>query len=102
MKRVIEGKIYNTDTATAIASFDSGHHSGDFDAERETLYVTKKGSYFIAGEGGANSRWAHHSGRGRCAGSDIVVITKSEALNWCETHKVSADVISGHFDLEEA
>lgn len=102
MKKVINGKVYNTETATQIANWDNGVYGSDFNACDESLYVTKKGTYFVAGEGGALSRWSESCGsNGRQGGEGMEVLTKAEALEWCETHDVDADTIAEHFEVEE-
>lgn len=102
MKKVINGKVYNTETATRIANWDNGIYGSDFNACEETLYLTAKGTYFVHGEGGAMSRWAKPCGsNGRCGGSGIEVLSQAEALEWCEDHGVDADVITAHFAVEE-
>lgn len=51
MKKVINGKVYNTETAEEVASY-SFSNSNDFRYIREKLYRTKKGNWFLYGEGG--------------------------------------------------
>jgi len=103
MKKVINGKIYNTETAECIANWDNGLYGGDFGRCEETLYITKKGAYFIHGDGGASSHWSEPcGGNGRCGGSGIEVLSTSEALEWCETHHVNVDTIAEYFKIEEA
>ena len=47
MKAVINGKLYNTDTAEAIADNEFGDGSNRMNVGRcTTLYKTKKGNYF--------------------------------------------------------
>ena len=101
MKKVIEGKVYNTDTATKIASWDNGVYGNDFRACDETLYITKNGTYFVHGEGGALSRWSQPRGNGTSGGSGIELLTKADALRWCEDHDVDADTIAEHFEVQE-
>lgn len=102
MKKVIDGKAYNTETATQIANWDNGVYGSDFNACDETLYVTQKGNYFVAGAGGALTRWSRSCGNnGRQGGEGIEVLTKAQALEWCETHGVDADTITKHFEVEE-
>lgn len=102
MKKVIDGKIYNTETATRIANWDNGVYGSDFNACGESLYVTKNGAYFVHGKGGALSRWAVSTGNnGRCGGESIEVLTQKEALRWCEEHDVDADEIAEHFEIKE-
>lgn len=103
MKKVINGKIYNTETAERIANWDNGVYGGDFNTCDETLYKTSKGAFFVHGEGGAMSRWGESVGyNGRVAGSGIEALTTSEALEWCENHGVDADTFAEHFDIKEA
>lgn len=102
MKQVINGKTYNTETATEIAE-DSYGFSSDFNFWQETLYVTKKGAYFVAGEGGALSSWSRSCGQNEsCGGSGIRPLDKSEAMKWCERHDVDADTIEERFEVEAA
>ena len=49
MKKIIDGKIYNTETAEKIGFYCNGE-SG-FGRFHETLYKTQKGRYFTHGEG---------------------------------------------------
>ena len=102
MKQVINGKTYNTDTATEIANYDNGLGGSDFRHCDESLYVTKKGNYFIAGVGGPLSRWAQPCGNMTSGGSGIIAYSNSEALDWCESHDVDADVICKYFNIEDA
>jgi hypothetical protein len=102
MKKIINGKIYNTDTATRIGNFASDCGPGDFRYEDTDLYITKKGAFFIRGEGGALSRWSEPCGNGQCGGSGIEAMTTAEALEWCEFSRIDADVIAQYFSVEEA
>ena len=104
MKKVIDGKIYNTETAILIAeNKDRGFSKSDFQWEETSLYKTKKGNVFLAGKGGPMSRWAESVGsNGRCGGHGIEVLTPAEALEWCEANDVDAETIAKHFTVEEA
>ena len=55
MKKIIEGKKYNTETAERIGQCDNNLARNDFDFEAETLYKSKSGQHFLHHEGGANS-----------------------------------------------
>lgn len=99
--QVINGKRYNTDTATELGSFDNGLGRGDFGHVSETLYRTKKGAFFLDGEGGPNTSWAESVGNMRGGSAGIRTLSTAEALNWAETHRVSPDTIAEHFDIEE-
>ncbi len=102
MKRIINGKIYNTDTAYRIGNFSTDCGPGDFRYEDTDLYKTKKGAYFISGEGGALSCWAKSCGNGQRGGSGIKSMTTAEALIWCEFADIDSDIIAEHFTVIEA
>jgi len=96
MKKVIDGKIYNTKTATCIASWDNGYYGGDFNRCSEDLYQTKKGVYFIYGEGGPRSRYSESCGNGTSCGEDSRTVDRQEAYEWCEEMQ-RVDAIEEHF-----
>ena len=101
MKRIIDGKTYNTETAEFIAEWSNGLGYSDFRNCEESLYKTKKGAFFIAGEGGAMSRWSRPCGKMTGGGDGIRVLTTDEALAWCENHEIDTDTIAAHFEIEE-
>ena len=101
MKKVIDGKRYDTATATKIGD-DSRFYCGDFRYRDETLYKTPRGRFFLAGEGGPMSRWARHEGNMSIGGSGIIALDADDALYWCERAGIDADVIEKHFDIKDA
>jgi len=103
MKKIIDGKSYNTDTATRIGHWWNGLSRSDFRYLEEELFLTKKGAWFIAGYGGAMTGWGEScDGNARCGGDGIKVLTEIEARQWCETHDIDADIIEKHFMVDEA
>jgi hypothetical protein len=85
MQRVIEGKVYDTETAEPLHTFEPIHDTGDFHYFIETLYVTTKGSFFVAGEGGAMSPYSESLGGGSYGGgSGIQPLSLTEAVRWLE------------------
>ena len=103
MKQVINGKSYNTDTAKEIGRHCSSVGSSDFNYFDEALYLTKNGTYFIAGKGGPYSQYSVAIGsNGRGGGSGIRVLSNSEALEWAENSDMNTDDIIEHFDIKEA
>ena len=86
MKKIINGKKYDTETATKVACWDNGYYSSDFDFEAATLYRKKTGEYFIHGEGGARSQYATHYGSSWGYGETIRPLTIDEAKEWSERH----------------
>jgi hypothetical protein len=102
MKRIIDGRTYNTRTARELCRFPCGAYHGDFGWHITKLYRTAKGAYFLAGCGEAASRWAQPAlGGGTGSGSGIEVITAYEA----RTHLEEADeidILEELFAIEEA
>lgn len=98
MKKVIEGKLYNTDTADYLADWSSGI-AGDLDYCEEVLYRTKKGVYFLYGCGGARSSYGKCCGHGEyCGGENISVLTEEKAKEWTQEY-ASADKYEEIFGL---
>jgi len=102
MRRVIDGKVYDTDKASLIAE-DSFGYVNDFKHWEERLYKTKKGNYFLHGEGGPLSHYSKPLGNNSTGGSEkIIPMTKKEAFDWCQEHSIDADIIQSEFpDLVE-
>jgi len=102
MRRAINGLIYDTETAQHLAHRSRGFAS-DWSHVREGLYVTERGTYFLAGEGGPRSRYGRRTGDGGTRGGEgIHPLSREEALEWCERH--AQEVALDHFadDLEPA
>ena len=49
MKKIINNKMYNTETATEVASYDNGCYLSDFRHFREELYRKRTGEFFLYG-----------------------------------------------------
>lgn len=86
MKRIINGKMYNTETAELIHEWDNGSYGSDFRSCEESLYKTKKGAYFTAGSGGPMSKYAEHHGNSTSGGEGIEILSEKEAMVWLEEH----------------
>lgn len=97
MKRVINGKLYNTETATDIASYSNGLSTRDFGHIRETLYRTDNGNYFVFGRGGPKTKYANHSGNGTSGSKEIIPKTDEEALQWCEKRDIDGETVVDEF-----
>lgn len=52
MKKIINGKKYDTETAGLICEHDNGRSWTDFYFYKECLYKKKTGEFFIHEEGG--------------------------------------------------
>lgn len=86
MKKVINSKLYNTETAEAVGNW-SNKLWGSFDECSETLYRKRTGEFFLHGEGGARTKYAEAQGN-NCWGSGeaITPLTWEAAQQWAEEH----------------
>ena len=50
MKKIINNKVYDTNKATEVGSWESGRW-GDFNHIAETLYQKRTGEFFLQREG---------------------------------------------------
>jgi len=91
MKKIINKKLYNTETALNLAEYWHRYNRGDFSWYEEVLYVKRTGEYFLYGKGGPASPYAvpvdSHTMSG---GEKIIPLTLEEAKEWAE-EKVDAD-----------
>ena len=104
MKQIVKGKKYDTETAEMIST-DSYSNYGDLNYWNEEIYRTQKGNWFLAGEGGAMSRYSRAVGQNETGGgSAIIPLTEGEALAWLEAHTSDADTFEKYFSdvLEDA
>lgn len=85
MKKVINGKMYNTETAKEVGYWDNRYPTNDFNWCSETLYKKKTGEFFIYGEGGALSEYSRKVGQHQWSGgSNIIPLTYDETQEWVE------------------
>ena len=103
MKKIIDGKVYDTNTAIEVAKYWNGLGSNDFRNISESLYITKKGNWFTAGHGGPMSKYAVSNGNMTSSGSNLEPISSVDALQWLERHnEVEAIEQYFQFEIEEA
>jgi hypothetical protein len=109
MKKIVNGLRYDTEKAVEIGSYDNIGHGcdsiSDFRYWNATLYRTpRSGRYFLAGEGGAMSRFSQSVGQNSWGrGSDLIPMTREEALAWAEQF-LDSEAIEEHFpdDIQDA
>lgn len=86
MKKVINGKVYDTSTARSIG-YDSYGAMGDLNAWSETLYQKRTGEYFLFGQGGPMTKYSVSLGDNEWSGSDkIIPMSLAKAREWGEKH----------------
>ncbi len=102
MKAIINGKIYNTETATKLGNYEYGI-CGDLNHVYESLYRTKKNAYFLAGSGGVNTRYSRSCGDNTWRGGEkIIPVEGWEARKWMEKHCAAEEYIVAFDEPEEA
>jgi hypothetical protein len=85
MIKIINGKKYDTATATKLVYWNNGHYPNDFHFISERLYQKKNGEFFLYVEGGAATKYSQNCcGGGTCSGEDIFPLSIDEAKTWVE------------------
>lgn len=87
MKKIVNRKKYDTETAEEIAMYHNGLCTSDFRSLTERLYRKKSGEYFLSGIGGPMTHYGRPCGsNGMTNGRDITPMTESEAKKWVEQY----------------
>ncbi len=101
MDKIISGRKYDTATATMIADYSRGYN-GDFNQEESALYVSPKGRFFVAGEGGAMSRWGQSVSQNTQGGGEgLYLVDKDEARDLAEAWDYDPALYEQYFGIEE-
>ena len=102
MKKIINGRMYNTDTAKRLCSADNGGSCRDFSHWEEELYQKKTGEFFLYGEGGPASKYSRSCGQNEwCGGCDITPMTEQQAREWMEQNATADEYIEVFGEPEE-
>lgn len=87
MKKIINGKVYDTSTAKLCADTSNGGSYRDFSHWSEELYRKKTGEYFLYGEGGPMTKYAKSCGQNEWSGGEeIIPLSYEAAQKWAEKH----------------
>lgn len=102
MKKIINDKMYNTETANYIGSHRSDCYKNDFRYFEEDLYQKKTKEFFLYGEGGAMTKYAEYvQGCGYTYGEKIIPLSEDEAKEWVEENMDVDDYIELFGECEE-
>ena len=102
MKKIINGKMYNTETATEVFHYNNGLPYSDFNYLEESLYKKKTGEFFLAGKGGAMTKYATRHADGTCSsGEDIFPLEIHIAKIWAEKYMTTEKYIKVFGEPEE-
>ena len=102
MRKVIKGKLYNTETAEELASDSNGQTPGSFEYSVETVYRTKSGAFFMYGHGGAMSRYKDFAQGMYTSGSRIIEMTTEEVIAWFARHEIDPSPIEKYIAIPAA
>lgn len=99
MKKIINGRIYDTNTAKEMGRDDQTY--GNFSDWEETLYRKSTGEYFLHGEGGPQTKYAQQVGENSWTGGEkIIPLSLESAKKWAEEH-LEADEYEKIFGIVE-
>lgn len=85
MKKIINGKLYDTNTANELASASHGEGPRDFRYYSESLYRKKTGEFFLHGSGGPMTHYAVSVGQNSWRGGEkIIPLSYKAAQEWAE------------------
>lgn len=97
MKKIIGGKLYDTDTAKQIGYNSYGDGPRDFSYWCEILYKKRTGEYFLFGEGGPMSRYAISTSENQWSGGQrISPMSYKSAQEWAQKN-LNADEYMAEF-----
>lgn len=92
MKKIINGKRYDTDTATKLGVYWNGCATNDFNYIKEALYQKRTGEFFLYGCGGARTKYSRAVGNNCWSGSETLIpLTLEAAQEWAEEHLETDD-----------
>ena len=100
MKKVINGRKYDTDTARCVFVHYNTPDVRDFNYACTSLYRKQTGEFFFHGEGGPLSCYATHFGNMSSGGQLIRPATDDEARKFVEKYG-DADDYEGIFGAVE-
>lgn len=103
MKKVINGKMYNTETATCIGcKCTNALSQRDFRYREEKLYQKRTKEFFLYGEGGALTEYAEYvTGCGYTYGEKIIPLSEEEAKEWVEKNMDADEYVKLFAECEE-
>ena len=87
MQQVIDGRRFDTETATKLGDTSLGDPELHTNWARQTLYISPRGQYFVHREGGPDSTYSH---------AHLALLSPAEALRWAEGYDQSA---TAHFEI---
>ena len=101
MKKVIDNRMYNTETAAKLCAVDNGFPIDTYYYEIETLYRKINGEYFLVGEGGEISKYGTIVGSEVQQGVQFIPLALGEAKKWVAEHFDGDTYVNLFGDVDE-
>ena len=102
MKKIVNGKKYDTETAKFCGYQENMYDSGNFYWNAETLYRKKTGDFFLYGESGPAGKYSVSCGLNSWSGGKAIVpLAEKEARKWAETYLDGEDYEKIFGEVEE-
>ena len=100
MKKIINNKLYNTESAKLVGEFQSTYAVNDFHYYEEELYLKKTGEFFLYGNGNGLSPYAERYIDGMGPGEKIIPLNEDQARQWAEDN-LDPDDYMRFFEIDE-
>lgn len=101
MKKIINGKLYDTEKAKCVGEWSNNRGYSDFSHVEEELYRKRTGEFFLFGKGGPMSKYAVSCGDNSWSGgSEIIPLSASKARQWAEEN-LDADDYAAIFGMPD-
>lgn len=87
MKKHINNRLYDTDKAFEIETYNNQYYDFDCRYIKETLYQKQNGEYFLLAQGGSWTKYRKPRKRGGFSGDTVIVpLSIDEAKEWVKAH----------------
>ena len=87
MKKYINNRLYDTDKAFEIDTYENRYYDFDCRYIKETLYQKQNGEFFLFGQGGSWTIYRQPRKRGGFSGSAVIVpLSIEKAKEWAKAH----------------
>ena len=102
MKKIINGKKYDTETAKEVGRWYNDQNYNDFNSFSEKLYRKRTGEFFLFGEGNANTKYAENIGNNSWgSGEEIIPLSFEKAMSWAEKNLSSEEYEESFGEIKE-
>lgn len=87
MKKIIKGKVYDTQTAKKLGVYENMQDVRNFNHFEDELYRKKTGEFFLYGHGGPASKYSRRVEQNTWAGGEAIIpLDYDDARAWAEVH----------------